>query len=199
MSMFCSVEDVAALLQMELDEYNPSVRRAILEASAAIQNYCHQTLELVEDDVASYMFAQGPRLFLPEVPVNEVSEVIEDGEELTETEDYLLADHGVLHRVGQNWAGNTALIQVTYSHGYATLPDDLVAVATRAAARSYQAGLRAANANGVPGISSTTLGDYSVSFTGEGGGQTDGVMGVSAAAMLLRSEKEILDRYRVRQ
>ena len=197
MSMFCSVEDMAAFLQMELTEYDASARRAILEASAAIQNYCHQTIEAVENDVESYMFVRGNRLFLPELPVTEVSEVEEDGEVLTETDDYLLDKHGVLHRVGGNWAGGSALIMVTYSHGYATLPDDLVGVATRMAARAYQAGLRAASLNGVPGVSSTTLGDYSVSFSGEGGAQSDGVMGASAAPILLRSEKEILNKYRV--
>ncbi len=195
MSAFCTAADVAAFLQIEVTEYDAALERAIREASAAIQNYCHQTLEAVEDDEVEFVYASGRRLFLPELPVSEVSEVVEDGETLTETDDYLLGAHGVLHRVGRAWVGGPAFISVTYSHGYETLPDDLVGVATRMAARAYQAGLRAANAEGVPGIASTTLGDYSVTFTGEGGGE--GVMGASAAPMLLRSEKEILDRYRV--
>jgi hypothetical protein len=195
MSAFCTVQDVADLLQLELAEDNASVLRAILEASAAVQNYCRQVIERVEDDVVEFVFARGRRLFLPELPVVAVSEVVEDGEALAETDDYVLAAHGVLHRVGRDWAGGTAFIRVTYSHGYETIPTDIVAVVTRAAARAYQAGLRAANANGVPGIAATSLGDYSVTFTGEGGGE--GVMGASAAPMLLRSEKEILSRYRV--
>jgi len=67
-------------------------------------------------------------------------------------------------------------------------------VCTRAAARAYQAGLRSADADGIPGVASKSLGDFSVSFAGEG---AEGVMGASAARMLLLSEKDILDRYRM--
>jgi len=41
------------------------------------------------------------------------------------------------------------------------------------------------------------LGDYSVSFGAEAGRSAGGVLGASAAPVLLRSEKELLDRYRV--
>jgi hypothetical protein len=47
---------------------------------------------------------------------------------------------------------------------------------------------------GVPGITATSLGDYSVSYGSEG--SAEGVMGASAAPMLLRSEKEMLDQYK---
>ena len=68
--------------------------------------------------------------------------------------------------------------------------------AARAAARAYQAGLRAAEVEGVPGVASKSLGDYSVSYAGEGGGAGESVLGASAAPILLRSEKELLNRYR---
>jgi hypothetical protein len=73
----------------------------------------------------------------------------------------------------------------------------VIDVCTRAAARAYQAGLKAADADGIPGVASKSLGDFSVSFTGEaGGGVSEGVMGASASRMLLLSEKDMLDRYR---
>ena len=65
----------------------------------------------------------------------------------------------------------------------------------RAAARAYQAGLRAAEVDGVPGVSSTGLGDYSVAFGGDSG--QEGVLGASAAPILLRSERQMLNRYRI--
>jgi hypothetical protein len=47
------------------------------------------------------------------------------------------------------------------------------------------------------GIASLSLGDYAVSYGSEaGGGIGEGVMGVSAARVLLLSEKDILNRYR---
>ena len=90
------------------------------------------------------------------------------------------------------------IIQIAYSHGYAVIPDDIVAVCVRAASRAYQAGLKSADGEGVPGIASKSLGDFSVSYQSEGGGgMGEGVMGASAARLLLLSEKDILDNYRI--
>ena len=104
-----------------------------------------------------------------------------------------LGNYGQLWRVNRRWAVGNQIVTVTYTHGYSTIPDDIVAVCTRAAARAYQAGLRAEDAGGVPGVASKALGDFSVSFAAEG---SEGVMGVSAARMLLLSEKDMLNKYR---
>jgi len=102
-----------------------------------------------------------------------------------------------VHRVGDYWAVGIQIVAVTYTHGYATIPDDIVGVCTRAAARAYQAGLAAAAVGAVSGVASMTLGDYSYSLgTGAGGGTGEGLMGASAARMLLLSEKDTLNKYR---
>lgn len=202
MADFCTVDDVRELLQLDIAEVDQiaSCQRAITAATAAIRNYCHQYLELVEDD--EWTFDVRParwNLLLPELPVVEVSEVVEDGEPLVAgaDEDYQLSLYGQLWRVGRRWKAGVQIVAVTYSHGYATIPDDVIDVATRAAARAFQAGLRAADSDGVPGVASKGLGDFSVSFVGEtGGGVGEGVMGASAARMLLLSEKDMLDKYR---
>jgi hypothetical protein len=112
-------------------------------------------------------------------------------------DDYKLSQHGILRRVDNDWEIGTQIIQITYTHGYATIPDDVVGVCTRAASRAYQAGVAAAAVGAVSGVSSMQLGDYSVSLgTGAGGGAGEGIMGASAARMLLLSEKDILNRYR---
>ena len=199
MADFCTKQDVENLLQIEITAKDKiaSCARAIGEATVAIRNYCHQYIEWVADDEITLDCAGGSRLFLPELPVTEVSAVVEDGEVLDEDDDYKLGQHGILHRVGCDWKAGIQIITITYPHGHATLPDDVVAVATRAAARSYQAGLKASETQGVPGVASKGLGDYSVSFASEaGGGVGEGLMGVSGARMLLLSEKDILDRYR---
>ena len=85
---------------------------------------------------------------------------------------------------------------VTYSHGYATIPMT-VGVCTRAAA-GIPGGL-ALRLRGRAGRQAKSLGDYSVTFGAEaGGGVSEGVLGASAARMLLLSEKDILAKYRVR-
>jgi hypothetical protein len=194
---FCTIADVQDFLQIEVDE--PSTARAITEATAAIKNYCHQMIELVEDDEYTFDVEAGrSKLFLPELPVTAVASVVEDDEALTEgsDEDYQVANHGVLHRVGQKWAEGVQIVVVTYTHGYAMIPDDVVAVCTRAAARAYQAGLKASEDDGVPGIASKSLGDFSVSYTSGAGGVGEGVMGASGSRMLLLSEKDMLNKYR---
>ena len=191
--------DVESLLQIEITDADKIAvcERAIGEATAAIRNYCHQYIELVSDDEITLDCAGGTRLFLPELPVTEVAEVIEDEEVLVEDDDYKLGQHGILHRVDCDWEAGIQIVTITYSHGYATLPDDIVAVATRAAGRVYQVGLRASDTEGVPGVSAKSLGDYSVSYASEvGGGVGEGLMGVSGARMLLFSEKDILNKYR---
>lgn len=204
MGRFCTIEDIEAFLQIEVEAAKEdSAWRAIDEATEAIKNYCHQVIEQVIDDVYTFDVAAGQlRLFLPELPVTNVASVVEDGEPLVEgaDEDYQVGVYGVLYRVGQNWAEGIQIVEVTYTHGYQLydgLPDDIAGVCTRAAARAFQAGLKAESLGGVPGIASLGLGDYSVSYGTEG---PEGTMGVSAARMLLLSEKDILNRYRyVRQ
>lgn len=200
MADFCTVEDVEELLNITITgdaDDVASCERAISAVTEAIKNYCQQEIEFVEDDELTLDCDGGDMLFLPELPVVSVSEVVEDDETLTVTDDYILGQYGILYRVGQDWLDGVQKITVTYSHGYSTIPDDIVDVATRSAARVYQAGLRAKEHDGMTGISSLSLGDYSVSYGSEhGGGVGEGVMGVSAARVLLLSEKDILNRYR---
>lgn len=201
MANFAEVGDMVNFLQLAIEtpEQVAAANRALVEATAAIKNYCNQQIELVEDDEITLDGTGWRRLFLPELPVTAVVSVEEDGEALTVTDDYKLGQHGILHRVGGNWPAGIQIVTITYSHGCAEIPDDIVAVCTRAASRAYQAGLKAAETEGVPGISSKSLGDFSVAFSSEplGAAAGEGLMGVSAARMLLLSEKDILNRYRL--
>jgi len=199
MAQFCVISDLERFLQIDIPaERHDAAIRAIEEASAAIQNYCHQQLSYVADDEITLDCAGGNRLFLPELPVISVKKVIEDGKELTATVDYKLGRFGILYRVGRDWADGVQVISVTYTHGYTALPDDIVSICVRAAARAYQAGLRADEMDGVPGVSSKSLGDFSVAYGSEQSvGAGEAVLGASAAPILLRSEKETLNRYRI--
>lgn len=197
--MFCTVEDVSALLMLEIDDNDEisACMRAIDEVTEAIKNYCHQEIEQVDDDEITIDGHGGTRIFLPELPVTEVSAVEEDGVLLTAGTDYKLGQYGILYRVNGYWSKGVQNYTITYTHGLETIPDDLKGVCVRAASRIYQAGLRAKSQNGVIGVANMALGDYQVGYASEsGGGVSEGVMGVSAARMLLLSEKDILNRYR---
>lgn len=194
--MFCTVADIEHFLQIAIPALKlAAANRAIVEATAAIQNYTHQALEAVAGETITLECAGGVRLFLPELPVTAVISVVEDGEVLVVDDDYKLGEHGILYRISDFWRKGIQIIEVTYDHGYAVIPDDIVSIATRAASRAYQAGLRAEEMSGISGVTALSLGDYSVSFGGEGAGE--GVLGASAAPLLLKSEKLQLDKYRL--
>jgi len=194
---FCTVADIEAFLQVSVPaEKQTAAERAIAEATAAIQAYCEQQIELVEDDELTLDSNGGTRLLLPELPVVEVSAVVEDDEALTADDDYKLGQYGILHRIGARWASGVQNVTVTYSHGYETIPQVIQDVCVRAAARAYQAGLRAEALDAVPGVQSMGLGDYSVTYVSEQGAGGESVLGASASPLLLRSEKELLNRFR---
>lgn len=204
MADFCAIADIEQLLQVEIDGDTAKVlsaQRAILEASAAIRNYCSQEIGLVEDEAITLdVWEWRWTIPLPELPVVTVASVVEDGDTLTagSDEDYVLIQYGQLYRVGQRWERGPQIVVITYTHGYDEIPDDIAAVCARAASRAYQAGLRADEDDGVLGIAAKSLGDFAVQFGSEaGGGVGEGVMGVSAARMLLLSEKDMLAQYRM--
>lgn len=198
MAPFCTIADLEAFLQQSIPAAKiASANRAIDEATASIQNYCNQVLETVAGDAIVLDCEGGRKIFLPQLPVTAVTSVYEDGDLLAAgaDEDYQLGQYGILHRVGRDWATGIQIIQVTYDHGYSTIPQDIVDVCTRMAARAYQAGLKAEALAGVAGVTAMSLGDYSVSFGAEGGA---GLLGASAAPVWpLPSEAAILNRYRV--
>lgn len=196
-AMFCKVEQVEELLQETVAvEKRMSIERAIVATSAAIQNYCRQTLALVEDDEITIDCKGGRYILLPQLPVISVGDVVEDDILLRATDDYKLGQHGLLYRVQRTWSVGVQNVTVIYSHGFQTMPEDIVDVCTRAAARIYQAGLRADALDAMPGVTAESLGDHSVSYSAEQVGN-DNMLGVSAARALLLSEKDILNRYRV--
>jgi hypothetical protein len=124
-----------------------------------------------------------------------VASVIEDEETLIVDDDYKLGQFGILHRVGRKWAKGIQIVTITYTHGYADIPDDIIAVATRAASRAYQAGLTAAEDEGALGIQGKSLGDFSVQYGAES--VVEGRLGASGSRLLLFSEKDILNQYKI--
>ena len=197
MADFCVQADVEAFLQVAVPAAKvASVARAIAEATEAIRNYCHQYIERVTGETITLDCVGGPRVFLPELPVTGISSVEEDGDVLALGGDYQLGQYGVLHRIGQDWESGIQIVEVTYTHGYNPIPQDVRDVCTRAASRAYQAGMKASEMAAVPGVQAKSLGDFSVQFGGEAGAAGESVLGASAAPMLLRSEQRMLDRYR---
>ena len=194
MAAFCTIDDLEAFLQVVIADGNASALAAIASASAAIQNYCRQTISQVVSDALTLTVPECRRtILLPEQPVTAISSVVEDGTTLTVGDDYQWSQSGLLTRQGRDWASGWQDVVVTYTHGYAVTPEDLKSVCVQAAARAYRAGLASAATGGVPGIQSEQAdGDYSVTFAAQAAGS-----GASSPPLLLQSEKDQLSRYRV--
>ncbi len=197
----CSVGDLADFLQLSISG-DAAALRAIEGATAAIQNYCRQQLIAVANDVVTLRSRGQEVLILPEQPVTAVASVVENGTTLVFDQDYTWTESGLLWRWSRGWPWSVTYpsipgsVVVTYSHGYAVIPQPIREVCIRAASRAYQSGLRTAALSGVPGVQSEALPDYTIQYqpdTAAGGASS---LGASAAPFLLPSEQAMLNPYR---
>jgi hypothetical protein len=194
-SALASPDDLKARLGRDLTVEEAARAEALLDdASAAVRGYTGQTFELVEDDEI-VLRAVGGRITLPGRPVQEVArvEVIGGSEALPDftTADWLFDGIDTI-RVGEGvciinlpeawWDedGYPGTYRVTYSHGYATVPADVLGVVCGMVLRVM------ANPSG---YRSETVGSYSVTYAVPATGEQLGVN-------LTRYEAKALDRYR---
>lgn len=188
----CTADEVAEVLQRDLTaEESAAVNGSIDHASAIIRGYVRQSLTTVTGEVALLAGCWGPRLELPERPVTAVTGVEVNGGTLAATEwwwpgkGYLLrgqaptAGNLTAPTVCADWGGPDAVIEVTYSHGYSPIPDDVRAVCVAVATRA---------AENPTGARSETIGQRSIAWGGESGSVLE----------LTTAERHILNRYRVR-
>lgn len=123
-------------------------------ATGSIQSWTRQTISQVTDDVVELRGTWEPVLKLPERPVTAVSSVVLDGTLLTVTDDYTVvkdelrrpnaeyhnwqapsSDFYPFTKTG--WGGPGAIVAVTYTHGFATVPDDVKGVCLSLAGRMF--------------------------------------------------------------
>ncbi len=153
--------DLAAYTGQDIPDAQAGL--ALRLASGMVRRYTGQTITRVVDDTV-VLRGGWPVLYLPQRPV-----IVDDTHDLTVTElgdaglpDLLLADGITFTRCAEEltrdcgvWA---ARVQVTYSHGYASVPDDILAVVLDVAARST---------SNPAGLRSVSIDDYSRTFANE--------------------------------
>jgi hypothetical protein len=160
----------------DLDDYQAGDPATIvLQVQSAIRSYCgwHVAPE-VEGDI---FYTEAGRIYqrhlwLPSLKVAEITSVVDEGTTLT-AEEYDWSDTGYLERRSGYWSTRPRQIFVTYTHGYAEIPADIVGIAVAVADRSI-------NAPG--GIVRQSTGPFSVE---------------RLKAALLEDEKSVLDKYRL--
>lgn len=195
MEPLASKQDVIDRLGRPLTpEEDARITALLADASAVIRAYTGQTFTLVEDDVV-VLRAAGGTLTLPQRPVVSVTSVVAVGgspalPDFTvvdwvwdEIDTIRLGDGSAVINIPEVWwddDGYPGTYRVTYSHGYATVPDDVVGVACAMVMRVLAT---------PAGVRSESIGPYSVTYAIPAAGEQLGVN-------LTRYEKQMLARYR---
>lgn len=148
--------------------------QALELATSFVQNYTGQHIfQVVNDEVELWPRSSPNVVILPEMPVTSVVSVIDsDGLAVT---GWTLRPGGVL-RLDTGW---NAPVTVTYTHGYAVIPDDIKLATMRTAS--------AFTANPSGNVRQESIGSYSVTY-GSAGSTPSGIGGI---------DQLILARYRM--
>ena len=195
-------------LQEDIAPDDPKALLVLNAAKGAVQADLQQTVEFVPNEIVKMTGKGSNLLLLPQIPVTALTSVVVDGETLVQGDDYRWDPRGLLWRLDtKSWWGTpvttsqwsyvgaliptgflkrvwmpASTILVTYSHGYATIPDAIRAIVLEAAARVY----------GNPqALASESIGHYSVRYARG----TRGPGGVTLSA----DEKLALDNFRAGQ
>lgn len=132
MTSLASTTQLAAVTGKTYDQSRAQM--ALDAASAEIRGYCGWTIS-AETDIQADLDVSCTRrvLLLPSLMVTAVTSVTEDGTVLATT-DYSWSSAGMLRRESGCWTEGYGKVSVVFSHGYATVPDDVVQVCCRLAA-----------------------------------------------------------------
>lgn len=159
----------------------------LLDASAAVRRYTGQHFTLVENDEVKFRARRGV-VVLSQRPVVEVTSVVDlNGNAVLYSFDGIeriaLSPNVPDTFAWEPWRNGLETAVITYTHGYTTIPQDVVAIVCQAAARAYGRDPRES------GIQQEAIAGYSYSI---------GPAAAAGAVGLLPGEKEILDVYRRR-
>lgn len=126
---FATAAELSALMQAPVDPAAADL--ALASASAAIRRWTRQTITLVANDVVSLRVVDPCALVLPQRPVVSVTQVLVNSVALVDwvlSGERLLRSGGWHHLPGTSSYPDPGLVQVTYTHGWEEIPDDVRAV-----------------------------------------------------------------------
>lgn len=136
MAAFATPTELAGFLQQDLDTY--SATQALDIASQAIRDHCGWAITQQAGAVETLDGSGGRSVWLKTKLLTAVTSVTELGITLTVTSGFDWTDTGQLIRVGRCWTCRPRSVVVTYTHGYATVPDSVKGVCLALAGRRYQ-------------------------------------------------------------
>jgi hypothetical protein len=176
----CDLDEFALYLGFAIPvEDTDRATLALKIASENFRNASNQPITAVADEIEILDGTDGDTLLLAHWPVSGITTVEVDvvggvGTELDEADFYTYPDGRLVRRFG-TWGSIRQGVRVTYSNGYATIPEDICGVVLENAKRIYR---------GDQGIQSESVSSHSVTFVD------------SPSAGLNDAERRIAGRYR---
>lgn len=182
MAALATVADLEARLGRSLDADETTRAEALLDgASARVRSYTGQQFSQASDTVR--LRVRSGRIVLPQRPATAVAGIDDmDGNALEFTwHAGQTITLGTIDRFDLEPYSSDRWVDVTYTAGYATVPDDVVEVVCSMVLRAF--GVDAATT----GFSSESIGNYSY---------TVGAVAASGAVGMLADERDALAPYR---
>lgn len=187
MADLATVADLEARLGRSMDATELVRAEALLAgASARVRSYTGQQFE--QSTTTDRVRVRSGRLRLPQRPVTAVTALADmNGNDITFTwhagNDILLGSSGypVRHPIDDAWYRHHDWVDVTYTHGYAEIPDDVVEVVCQMVLRTF--GVAADSM----GVTQQSAGPFSYSV---------GAAASAGAVGMLADEKAALAPYR---
>ncbi|MEU0808794.1 mobile element protein [Streptomyces sp. NPDC005970] len=169
-------EELAVWLGKPADDLR--LLNALRAATRRFRGAVGHRVTLVADDMVTLDGTGRESLLLPVWPTTAVASVVLDGTELVEGTDYSWSDAGLLRHLGcARWPDRLRCLRVTYSHGWAEVPEDIQEAVIDQARSMFTV---------VPGLQSKTVGAQSVTF------------GAQAAIGVTSQWSAAVDRHKVR-
>lgn len=135
---------------------DPKLLQALAAASSRFRGQVRHHVSLVTDDLLTLDGNGSRSVLLPAEPVAAVTSLLLNGDPLVDGTDFEWSEDGYVRRLGCGlWPNKLRCIRITYSHGYAEIPED-IAEAVIDQARAQHA-VR-------PGVQSVQVGGQSVAF-----------------------------------
>jgi hypothetical protein len=137
-------------------ESDPKLLAALTAASRRFRGAVRHPVTLIADDVLTLDGAGRQSILLPAAPVISVTQVTLDGTVLGDGTDFEWSQDGYLRRLGgDGWPDRLRCIQVTYTHGYAQIPEDIQEVVIDQARAMFRV---------QPGVQSVQVGGQQVTY-----------------------------------
>lgn len=121
-------ERLAERLGVAADD--PTLLEALRSATARFRAAVRHPVSLVEDDTITLDGTGTRSLVLPAAPVHTVSRVAVHGTDIT---NYQWSQMGLLRRVDDVWPDDLGAVEVTYTHGWDPIPEEIQDVVLNAA------------------------------------------------------------------